>query len=150
MKQLILSFIVCVFASSGFAQIKTPVCWFFTAKKLDAKTYEVHFTANIENGWHVYSQTTPAGGPVATTINFSKNPLIIINGSVKELGRLEQHTEPLFGVDVKQYSNKVDFVQIVKLKAPVKTQLHGSITFMVCDDKECLPPAEKKFSIALP
>ncbi len=149
MKQLIFFAILSIFTISAFAQIKTPVTWSFTAKKIDAKTYEIHLTANIEKDWHVYSQTTPAGGPVATSINFTKNPLIIIDGSAKEIGKLEQHMEPLFGVDVKQFSNSIDFVQKVKLKAPVKTQISGTVEFMVCNDRECLPPTEKKFSIAL-
>jgi thiol:disulfide interchange protein DsbD len=97
------------------AQVKNPVQWVFNAKKINATTYEVHLTATIENGWHVYSQTTPEGGPVPTSIEFAKNPLLVVDGSITEIGKLEQHHEPLFGVDVKQFSNKVDFVQTVKI-----------------------------------
>lgn len=132
-----------------FAQIKTPVSWTATSKKIDNKTYEVHLTANIESGWHIYSQTTPDGGPVPTDISFAKNPLVTVTGSPKEVGKLQQHYEPLFSVDVKQFSDKVDFVQVVKLKAPVKTSLDVDVKYMTCNDKECLPPATKKFTIAL-
>jgi hypothetical protein len=131
------------------AQVKNPVQWAFSAKKINATTYEVHLTATIESGWHLYSQTTPEGGPVATTIEFAKNPLVALDGSVKEIGKLEQRHEELFGVDVKQFSNKVDFVQIVKLKGKAKTALNGSLEFMTCNDRECLPPKTQKFSIAL-
>jgi thiol:disulfide interchange protein DsbD len=66
------------------------------------------------------------------------------------VGKLEKHKEPLFGnIDVKQFSNKVDFVQVVKLKAPVKTSVNVAVEFMVCNDKQCLPPSVKKFSVAL-
>ncbi len=109
----------------------------------------MHLAANIEERWHLYSQTTPDGGPVATTITFTKNPLLTMDGKIKEVGKLQQKHEPLFGVDVKQFSDKVDFVQIVKLKTPVKTNVAGSIEFMVCDDKQCLPPSTQKFSILL-
>jgi DsbC/DsbD-like thiol-disulfide interchange protein len=132
-----------------FAQIQNPVSWTATSKKIGDKTYEIHLTASIQKGWHVYSQNTPDGGPVPTSISFTKNPLLDLNGTAKEVGKLEQRHEPLFGVDVKQFSNTVDFVQVVKLKANVKTSADVAVEFMVCNDKQCLPPATKKFSVAL-
>jgi thiol:disulfide interchange protein DsbD len=149
MKKIVaLSFCLAMLNWAG-AQVKSPVQWSFTAKKVDVSTYEVHLTATVENGWHLYSQTTPDGGPVATSISFAKNPLLTFQGTAKEVGRMEQRHEALFGVDVKQYSDKVDFVQIVKLKGKAKTALNGSVEFMTCNDQECLPPQSKKFSIAL-
>lgn len=133
-----------------FAQIQNPVSWTATSKKINDKTYEVHLTANIDNGWHIYSQTTPDGGPIPTSITFTKNPLLTVEGKAKEEGKLEKHVEPLFGnIDVKQFSNKVDFVQLVKLKAPIKTSVNVAVEFMVCNDKQCLPPKTEKFSVAL-
>jgi thiol:disulfide interchange protein DsbD len=148
MKKLILLplFILC--ATLLFAQIQNPVAWTATSKKIGDKTYEVRLTANMQKGWHIYSQTTPEGGPIPTNISFTKNPLLVIKGSTKEIGKLEQHNEPLFGVDVKQFSNMVDFVQIVNLKANVKTSVDMSVEFMVCNDRQCLP-ATKKFTVAL-
>ncbi len=92
---------------------------------------------------------TPDGGPIPTSITFTKNPLVIVEGKAREVGKLEKHHEPLFGVDVKQFSNTVDFVQLVQLKAPVKTSMNVAVEFMVCNDKQCLPPSTKKFSVAL-
>lgn len=136
-------------ATICFAQGKIPVKWAFASKKINSTTYEIHLTAMIEGGWHVYSQSTPDGGPIATTIVFTKNPLAVLQGNVKEVGKLEQRFEPLFGVDVKQYSNKVNFVQTIKLKNSVKTSLNGTVEYMTCNDHECLPPAKQNFSIAL-
>ncbi len=136
-------------AALSFAQVKNPVKWNFSSKKVDATTYEVRLTATVDNGWHIYSQTTPEGGPVPTTIEFTKNPLVSLQGTAKETGKLEQRHEELFGVDVKQYSNKVDFVQTIKVKANVKTTLNGTVEFMTCNDRECLPPTTQTFSIAL-
>ena len=72
-----------------------------------------------------------------------------MEGPAKEVGKLEQKHEELFGVDVKQFSNKVVFVQTVKLKAKAKTAVSGTIEFMTCNNRECLPPKEEKFSVAL-
>ena len=131
------------------AQVRNPVQWDFSAKKVGATTYEVYLTANMEDGWHVYSQHTPDGGPVPTTIKFSKNPLLTLNGAAKESGKKEQKFEELFGVDVIQFSDKVVFVQKIDVKGKAKTTLSGSVEFMTCNDRECLPPTTQKFSIAL-
>lgn len=149
MKKILTGSFLLLFTNILFAQIQDPVSWSATSKKINDKTYEIHLTANIDNGWHTYSQTTPEGGPVPTSITFTNNPLLTLEGKTKEVGKLEQHNEPLFGVDVKQFSNKVDFVQVVKLKAPVKTSVNVAVEFMVCNDKQCLPPKTQKFSVAL-
>ena len=150
MKKLIALSFLLMLSGFLFAQIQNPVGWTATSKKINDKTYEVHLTANIEKGWHIYSQTTPEGGPIPTSITFTKNPLLTIDGTAKEVGKLEKHIEPLFSnIEVKQFSDKVDFVQLIKLKAPVKTSINLAVEYMVCNDKQCLPPATKKFSIAL-
>ena len=149
MKKLPLLFILIIFTGNVFSQVKNPVKWSFTSKKISETSYEVSMTATVDASWHIYSQATPEGGPSATVISFTKNPLLILDGDVKELGKLEQKHEELFGVDVKQYSNKVTFVQTVKLKAKAKTAINGSIEFMTCNNRECLPPRTQKFSITL-
>ncbi len=150
MKKTILALLFLFCGSFLFAQIvSNPVEWTASAKKIGDKTYEIRLSADIKDGWHIYSQTTPDGGPIPTAITFTKNPLVTSNGIPKETGKLEKRFEPLFGVDVKQYSDKVDFVQIVKLKANVKTNVALAVEFMVCNDKQCLPPSTKKFTVAL-
>lgn len=149
MKRIITISFLLLFSNLLLAQIQNPVEWAVSSKKIGDKTYEVHITATIDHGWHIYSQTTPDGGPIPTSITFTKNPLVIVEGKAKEVGKLEQHHEPLFGVDVKQFSNSVDFVQLVKLKAPVKTSMNVAVEFEVCNDKQCLPPSTRKFSVAL-
>lgn len=142
--------LVTIVASSVcFAQLKNPVKWSFSSKKIDASTYEVRMTANLDAGWHIYSQNTPDGGPVPTSISFTQNPLTNLQGKAKEVGKIEKRHEELFGVDVMQYSTTVDFVQTVKLKGNVKTSVAGTIEFMTCNDHECLPPTTQSFSIPL-
>ena len=117
MKKILLA--ACLLFSAGllFAQSENPVSWSASARKTGDRTYEIRLEADIKPGWHIYSQTTPEGGPIPTSISFRSNPLLSTEGGTKEVGDLEKHFEPLFGVDVKQFSNKVSFVQTVKLKA---------------------------------
>ena len=44
-------------------------------------------------------------------------------------------------------AEKVDFVQVVKVKGTAKTNLAGKVEFMVCNDEKCLPPAEVDFNV---
>jgi len=131
------------------ANSQNPVKWTFTAKKIADRTYEIHLTAALPSPWSIYSQSTPDGGPVATSIRFSKNPLLILDGKIKEIGILKKKHEKVFGVDVLYYNSNVEFVQVIKLKNNIKTNISGIIEFMVCDEEQCLPPEEVAFSIKL-
>lgn len=147
MKKVCFSCLLALASTICIAQEENPVKWSFTAKRMADKTYEIHLTAAIESGWHIYSQSTPEGGPVPTSFSYSRNPLLIIDGDTKEIGKLEKHFERLFDVEVLQFSNKVDFVQTVKLKANAKTNLSGKVNFMVCNDEMCLPPKTISFTV---
>lgn len=126
-----------------------PYNWTYSAKKISDTEYEMHFKMVVNTPWHTYSQFTPDGGPVPTKFNFSKSPIYTLVGEVKENGNLVKKHEAVFGVDVKYFNGKVDFVQVVKLKSKAKTNFTGSVEFMVCNDEQCLPPSTQQFSIAL-
>ena len=55
----------------------------------------------------------------------------------------------VFGIDVKYFNDRVEFIQTVKLKGNVKTNIGGTVEYMVCDDSQCLPPTKKTFDIKL-
>lgn len=132
------------------AQTPNPVQWTYTAKKIADKTYEVHLTASIMPNWHLYSQTQPDDAiNMPTEILFGKNPLVTLNGPVKEVGKMQLFKDEKLKISANQYSSKVDFVQVVKLKANVKTNVVGSVEYQTCDDKKCLPPKKVDFTVAL-
>lgn len=135
-----------VFAQSGSARM---VNWGFASKKITDDTYELRFTADISGKYHIYAQNVGVDGPVPTSFTFTRNPLVDINGKVKEIGKMVKKHEEVWGGDVNYYENKVEFVQLVKLKRKVKTQIGGTVEFMVCDDKECLPPSEVPFKVSI-
>lgn len=145
---IVIFFLLVGFSAS--AQIMNPVTWSFTAKKTADKTYEVHLTAAIQSGWHLYSQIQPEDAiAIPTGIKFTANPLLNLNGVVKEVGKMQKFHDSKLGLSANQYSNKVDFVQVVKLKANAKTNIAGGVEFQTCDDKKCLPPRTVNFNIEL-
>ncbi len=134
-------------AQIGLAQSSKQVQWAYSAKKISDKVYEVHMTATINGDYHLYAQDAGGEGPVATTFTFTKNPLTVFDGKVKENGKQVKKFETAWKHDVKYFESKVDFVQLVKLKANVKTSLAGKVEFMVCNDKQCLPPSEVEINV---
>ncbi len=149
MKKYFLILLTCFISVSIFAQIQNPVQWTYATAKKSDKVYQITITASLPKSWHIYSQTTPKGGPVPTKITFNKNPLVTISGIPNEVGALKVEHDKNFGIDVKYFSDKVDFVQTVNLKANVKTTLSGNVEYMVCNDAECLPPVKKTFEVKL-
>jgi thiol:disulfide interchange protein DsbD len=111
----------------------------------------VHLTASIDPGWHIYAHVQPKSAiSVPTNITFTRSPLLIIVGAVAEKGTKETQTIKEAGIEQYMYTKTVDFVQVVKTKAAVKTTLTGIITYQVCSNEECLPPATAPFSISIP
>lgn len=132
------------------AQIANPVSWTYTSKKISDNVYEVQMKADLQSGWHLYSQTQPKDAIAQpTSFKFNNNPLLQLNGSVKESGKMEKFTDKELGVSANQYSKQVVFTQRVKLKGKVKSNVSGGVTYQTCDDKKCLPPKTAAFNIAL-
>ena len=127
-----------------------PVSWTFTARKMGANSYEIHMTATMLSGWHLYSQTQPEDAiAIPTTFTLNKNPLISLNGKIKEIGKMEKFRDEKLDLSAYQYAKTVDFVQLVNLKGKVKTNFSGNVEYQTCDDKKCLPPKTVNFNVAL-
>lgn len=145
-------FIIFSFFLVGFlsAQTLNPVSWSFNSKKITENLYEIQMTATVQQGWHVYSQNQPKDAIAQpTTIVFNKNPLLELDGKVKELGSLEKFKDKELDISANQYSNKVVFSQRVKLKGKAKTNVTGKLTYQTCNDEKCLPAKTINLSISL-
>lgn len=149
MKKVVLFVLVSIMVSGVYAQIKDPVSWKYEAKKVNSQEYQLSITATVEHPWHIYSQNTGKGGPIPTKFTFKTNPLVIMVGGVKENGKLDKTFDKNFNTNVLSYANKVVFLQSVKVKANAKTNISGTVEYMVCDDQQCLPPTSKSFDIKL-
>lgn len=132
-----------------WAQSSKQVSWNYSVKKIADKTYEVHLSATLNGKWHIYAQNAGVEGPLPTAITFIRNPLLVFDGKVKEVGKLIRKNEEVWGGEVNYYEKTVDFIQTVKLKGNIKTTLGGKVEFMVCNDRECLAPSDLDFTVNL-
>ena len=147
MKKFSLLFLGLVIGFSLLAQSNKQVKWAFSSKKITDNTYEVHMTATINGNFHMYAQNVGVEGPLPTAFVFTKNPLLQLDGKVKETGKLVKKYESTWSGNVNYYEKTVNFIQTVKVRGTAKTNIAGKVEFMVCDDKLCLPPAEVEFSV---
>ena len=139
-----------LFAIMGVSAQQNPVTWTFTSKKLPNGNYEIHMTATLDKGWHLYSQDQPDDAiAMGTEFTITSNPLIELQGKIKEQGKLEKFHDKELKLSANQYSTSVDFIQVVKLKGKAKTSFSGSVQYQTCDDKKCLPPKTVNFKVAL-
>lgn len=125
----------------------------FSQEKVDWKinfngvTSNVEITADITEGWHLYSQhINPEIGPIPTQFKFTQNKSIELIGDIIEGVPIEKFDEN-FEAKLTFFEGKSVFNQKIKLKA--STVLELRVTFMVCNDVMCLPPVEKQLSIEL-
>ena len=148
MKKIFIGILLMVLVNAAIAQQK--ITWGFVAKKMANNTYELHMTATPPAGWHIYSQTTPDGGPIPTEFKFTNNALLTVAvAKPKEVGKLVTYFDKNFKVDVKYFEGKVDFVKTVTVKGKIKTNISGTVESMICNDRTCMPPTTEKFNIAL-
>jgi len=131
----------------NFAQIFDPVKWSFSSERLSETEAEVTFTANIEDGWHLYSQHINGDGPVPTSFTFSELGGAKLVGEISE-GKGHVVMDPNFGLELKYFSNKAEFVQKISVSSAATT-LKGELEFMVCDDERCLPPDYLPFRFSI-
>ncbi|MCB0754151.1 MAG: thioredoxin family protein [Flavobacteriales bacterium] len=148
MRSIMLTMLMALSISSSIAQIYDPVDWSFSAKRVSESEAKLTFTADIQTGWHLYSQHLDDGGPIPTSFTFKELGGAKLKGEVQEG---EGHTEmdKNFGMTVKFFEGKAEFVQMVELTS-AKTKLTGELEFMVCNDERCLPPEYKEFEFTVP
>lgn len=138
------------FVTGAFAQSEKQVKWKYEVKKIADKVYEVHWSASINNGFHMYSQNPGEGAKIAATnFSFVKNPLLSLDGTVKETGNRIRKYEEVFRSDVRYFEKNAGFVQTIKLKGNLKTTLAGNVEFTVCNDRTCLPPSIFQFKAGI-
>ncbi len=146
MKKIFLALLFFGFALQSQSQKLAPVKWTYQAVKTGDTKYNIIITANVDAPWHIYSQFVKKG-PVPTTVQFAKNPLVVLNGSTKEVGNLEKKFDNNFGAVIGSFGGKVQFIQAVTLKVNTKTKLNGTIEYMVCNEERCLPPTKQSFEV---
>ncbi|MBH83582.1 MAG: thiol:disulfide interchange protein [Flavobacteriales bacterium] len=146
MKKFLFS-ITLIFPTLLFSQIFSPVQWEFSKEELGNDEYNLFFTANIDDGWYLYSQFIEDDGPLPTSFNFFESDKYELIGKTNEEEPVKEY-DPNFDMILSYFTKQVVFNQKVKLNSDNLT-LNGELMFMVCDATQCLPPEYVDFSFKL-
>ena len=130
------------------AQIYDPVQWSFSTESLGNNEYNVIFKADIEAGWHVYSQNIADGGPIPTAFYFAEATDYERVGEVTESEAIVLQ-DPVFDMELRFFEKEAIFTQKVKVLGKEPVSVKGELEYMVCNDGQCLPPTVVEFDINL-
>jgi len=146
--------LVSVFALASVAgAAEDPVQWTLT---FDAKSAApgshvlAKFTGTIQPHWHVYSMTTPPGGPNPTIASIAENPAVA--GFKIYQAKPERKLDPSFGIDTETFAGQYELFFDVELKkdaAPGSTEITANVRYQSCNDTICLPPKRKSAMAAI-
>lgn len=107
-------------------------------------------TAAIDPPWHLYSPTTPKGGPIVTTVALAPNDAVEAVEVFRPMP--ERKFDPNFNLETETYEKEAVFFLKVKLKpgSPAQpVELTANTRYQACTDKQCLPPVRRAASATL-
>jgi thiol:disulfide interchange protein DsbD len=105
--------------------------------------------ATIDPGWHLYSPTTPPGGPIITKVQVSANTMI--KGWQIYRPQPIRKLDPNFQIDTETYTDAATFLAEVTAadNAAGETNVEAAVRYQACSDVKCLPPVKKTVQAAL-
>ena len=149
-RKLITSFalLFILFVLTMQAQVLEPVKWSFRSEKTADNKFDIVMTADIDDSWHLYAMDIAEGGPIATSFTFDEPADYIMEGKPVAIDKPEVKFDNTFGMNIGMHSEKAEFRQKITVSQyPVTVK--GFVTFMSCDDKQCLPPRDVEFEIKI-
>lgn len=128
--------------TKGFAQ-DDIVVWKHQLQDDGTPVKKIVLTATIKDGWHMYDQNLPAGGPNPLEFTFDK--LV----GAKRIGGFVTSTKPheeyddTFEMTLRWYVKTVTFVQKIEVNDPAKFDVELGIRAFACSDENCTPIPEE-------
>jgi DsbC/DsbD-like thiol-disulfide interchange protein len=130
-----------------------PVQWSLTLKPDSVKPggkVLATLTATIQPGWHLYSLTTPKGGPNPTTVVLADNPSIASLRIFQPKPVTKMDTS--FKLETETFTKELPLLLEVTAKpdaAAGPVDLEAQVRYQACQDTLCLPPKRKSAKTSL-
>lgn len=140
---LLVSF-VCQLA---FAQMHNPVHFSVRQQKISDTEFEIVFSGDIEDGWHVYSTDNKKGGPINAELTLEHQQGVKTKGALRAIGNVKRVAEEMFDMEVSYMEGKATFSQRFVITEPTY-EVSGYLTYGACNTntKQCIPPADVEFA----
>lgn len=113
----------------------------------DGKPAQLSITAEMLEGWHIYSLTQGDGGPIRSSIKIPPSPDYKI-GEFKPVQEPHSELSPEFKIVVETHDEKVTWIAPLDLSPGVdlaKLSIAGAVNAQACSNV-CHPPKDFKFT----
>ena len=148
MKKLLFLLFAFLVYTNGIAQILDPVKWKSKTEKISETEFNLVLEGTIDNGWHVYSQFTPDGGPIPLELKFAESAgNYELVGKTKE-SKTRKEYNSIFEVDEIFFEKKVVLTQKVKIVNSKTRSIKLKIDYQAC--KEVCINLNKDFQFEIP
>jgi thiol:disulfide interchange protein len=140
-------------AGAGFAQRPSPAKWsleFQPSSAPPGSKVTARLQAQIDRGWHLYSLTTPKGGPIPTTMRLQEN--VVVEHSRVFEPQPKRAFDPNFNLETETYEGDPAFLIEVDLKkdaAAGPNEITAEVRYQMCNDRLCLPPVKRAITATL-
>lgn len=148
MRRIILFTLICSIVSGIKAQMLQPIKWTSSIAMETDSTGIMTFTANIEDGWHLYGLQLPDGGPRPTRFSFDKLNGAILVGEITPSSAAKETVDMVFHLKLGWWDSDVSFVQAFKVTNKNGYNIEGAISYQGCNDSSCIPPQKETFSFS--
>ena len=151
MLRRLLTLSIAFFSLGLAAQFGNPISWEFDFKRVEGNEFDLIATSTADDGFMIYSQFTPEGGPLPTVFTWEPGDHYELVGKTEEKGHLKSGMDEMFGVEVNKFlpDEPVTWTQRVRVK-DYGTPIELMVEWMCCDDEQCLPPTDEIHSFSLP
>ena len=148
MKRFLSLFLFAGLAWASMAQIMDPVKWSFQVKDLNGSESELIFTAQLDEGWHLYSQHTDPMGPIGISFEFTPSKDYALKGKVSEPKPHEEFDKDI-NCTVRSFSGRVVFRQKIERLSQKDFKVKGTYSYQLCNNGSCIAPDDRDFTFSV-
>src|SRR6478672_6723692 len=113
------------------------------------RTVPIVVQAEIARGWHIYSLTQKAGGPIPLRLDVVGASDVVVRGVINA-PKPERTFDKNFGIETELYSGSPRFTIPVGVPGRSRAgtrKFQVAARYQVCSDKLCLPPRTDKLDV---
>lgn len=121
------------------AAAQNPIRWRMSVKMTSETEGTVTVRALIDSGWHLYGTSLPENGPKPTRFEFATRGVSLQGKLTASRATVARHDD-MFGMDLNWWDANVTFTQPFRLDNPDGASITLTVSYMGCNDQNCLPP----------